>query len=83
MEYFDLVKTILVGLVAIVVITLIVLRKKRQVKLNSISLGPFSAEIIEENVSVDKIDLQSTPIAGCVGEVLSPPLKIRLQDSNG
>lgn len=82
MEYFELVKPILISLGVAVVLIFVVLRKKRHVKLKEINFGPFSAEITEENVSVDKIDLQSSPIAGCVGEVLSPPLKIRLQDSN-
>lgn len=83
MKSFDLVKTIIVGLVAITAIVFIVLRKKKRIKLTGVNIGPFSAEIAENEVSVDKIELQSTPIAGCVGEVLSPPLKIRLQDSSG
>lgn len=83
MEYFDLVKNIVVVLVAIAVILFIVLRKKKRIKLTGVNIGPFSTEIVEEKVSVEKIELQSTPIAGCAGEVLSPPLKIRLQDSSG
>ncbi len=57
--------------------------------MKGVNIGPFSAEIVEDDahvdvdVQVDQIEIQSSPIAGCVAEVLSPPLKIKLQDFNG
>ena len=46
-------------------------------------MGPFTAKITEKIECVDIIELLSVPLAGCAGEILSPPLKILLRDSAG
>lgn len=83
MEYFDLVYALVILALFMIAVIVIVVRKKDKLKFTGLSIGPFTAEITEKKVSVDKIELLSVPIAGCSGELLSPPLKIRLQDSGG
>lgn len=83
MEYFDLVYTLVILAFFMIAVIVIMVRKKDEVKFTGLSIGPFTAEITEKKVSVEKIELLSVPIAGCAGELLSPPLRIRLQDSSG
>lgn len=82
MEYVDLVKFI-ISLVALAVIAFIILKKKKRLKLTGLNIGPFSTEITEKEVFVEKVEILSSPIAGCAGEVLSPPLKIQIRDVSG
>lgn len=85
MEYFDSVLNLLIVLIpiAIATIVLIFLRKKKKIKLTGITLGPFSTEIETRDIFVDKIEILDIPIASSVGEVLTPPLRIRVCDANG
>lgn len=82
MEYIDLITSIFFGIIAIVVIVYLVFFKKKNVKLKGINIGPFSAEIDKKEVAVERIEIMSMPIAGCAGELLSPPLKAVLLDTN-
>ena len=82
MENVNLVISIVFLAVAVIFILWMLIRKK-SVKLASVDVGPFSVEIIEKEIPVDKIEIIDMPIAGCSGEVLSPPLRIELQDING
>lgn len=82
MEYLDVIITVVSLLIASVIIIFILLKGKK-VKISDINLGPVTAKITEKIECVDKIELLSVPLAGCAGEILSPPLKILLKDSAG
>lgn len=82
MENVNLVISIVFLAVSVIVILWMLIRKK-SVKLTSVDVGPFSVEITKKETPVDKIEIIDMPIAGCSGEVLSPPLRIDLQDING
>lgn len=82
MEYVDVIITAVSILIAAVIIIFIVLKGKK-VKISDVSFGPVTAKITEKIECVDKIELLSVPLAGCAGEILSPPLKILLRDSAG
>jgi len=74
--------SVLAGIIPVLagLIALLILAKcgKKYLKLNTIGIGPFHAAIKE--YPVEKIEFLSVPMAACAGEVLSPPLKIKIQD---
>lgn len=74
MEYLDVIITMISILIASVIIIFMLLKGKK-VKISDISFGPVTAKITEKIECVDKIELLSVPLAGCAGEILSPPLK--------
>lgn len=87
MEYADIIIGVISFFVAVVVIILFLIKGKKM-KIKDVSIGPITAtfdeepkKIVKENV--DKIEFLSVPLAGCAGEILSPPLKILLKDSAG
>lgn len=82
MEYLDVIITMISILIASVIIIFMLLKGKK-VKISDISFGPVTAKITEKIECVDKIELLSVPLAGCAGEILSPPLKILLRDNTG
>lgn len=48
-----------------------------------IPIGPVKLEVDSKKVKVDIIDIIESPIAGCEGGKISPPLKVRLNDVEG
>lgn len=83
MEYFDLIKMIIAGIVIIVAVIILAIWKKKKAKIKGISIGPLSVDIYEDEKTTEEIEILSVPIAGCANEQLSPPLRIRLKDING
>lgn len=92
MEYADIIIWAISFFVAVIVIILF-LTKGKKIKIKDVSIGPITAtfgeepkKVVKEKVvkeNVDKIEFLSVPLAGCAGEILSPPLKILLKDSTG
>lgn len=80
---FDVIKAVVIVLAVAICIAFLVLRKKKRLKITGFNFGPISTEVSDKEVVADKIEIISAPIAGCAGEVLSPPLKVRLYDLRG
>lgn len=65
------------------------LHKKKKIKIKNAKLGPFDLEFSDiENEEIENIkkeveftDIISMPIAACKNEVLTPPLQIKILDS--
>lgn len=75
MKYFQITIMIILALI----ISFILIKKGKKIRIKGINTGPFVAEIVEKKI--EKIKLMSVPLASCVGEILTPYLKILLVDS--
>ena len=78
MEVLSVLVGILPVLIGLIALLIFAIWGKKRLKLNTIGVGPFHAAIKE--FPVEKIEFLSVPMAGCAGELLSPPLKIRILD---
>ena len=80
MENLELYLTIAGIVVAIIVISWIILRRRKDVNVTGASIGPLNLEFSEK--SVEDISILSSPLAACRNERLTPPLKVKLMDED-
>lgn len=73
----ELFLTIIIG---VVIVIFVIMQRRKNVDVTGVTLGPVNLEFLEKDVEV--IDVLSTPIASCKGELITPVLKVKVMDEN-